>query len=69
MPTVTYLPNNSDEVLDIDPETGKPTVTTLGPRDDHWMLIPVLLCFAVLAVVVILIIGLWFMDLAFGTTS
>jgi hypothetical protein len=69
MPRVTYIPNNADEVLDIDPATNQATVTTLGPREDHWLLLPVLLGFAVLAVIVVLIIGLWFMDLAFGSTS
>ena len=68
MERVTYQPTHGEEVLDIDPVTNEPIVISLPPRKDDYMVIVFGVAFAVIAAVVVLIFGLGFMDLAFGTT-
>lgn len=68
MATAVYEPKDDDEYLELDPTTGKPLVIRRGPRTDHYMIIAVLIGYAVLAVIIVLLIGLGFLDLAFGTT-
>jgi hypothetical protein len=67
--TVVYEAKSDDEYLDIDPVTNEPIVIQRGPRTDSYMILAVFVGCSVLAVIVILLIGLGYMDLAFGNTG
>ena len=70
MARVTYVPMDSDEMLDIDPVTEQPMLTRRGPNADDWMIVLVGLGFAVIAAIVVLVIFFaGFMDLGFGNTG
>jgi hypothetical protein len=63
MATVVYAPRNDEEILDLDPATGEPFLTPRPMDTDNTMLILVMVGSVVLAAVVILIVGLGFVDL------
>ena len=69
MARVTYVPLDDDEILNLDPETNTPILTRKGPNADNFMVVLVGLAFAVIAAVIVLVIGFGFYDLAFGNTT